>query len=145
MNRVDRLFGLLLQLQHRRRVRAHDLATRFEVGERTIYRDMAALDEIGVPIVALPAFVNDPRPVLALLELLKVDSVLMVRRSVANNLNDIAKDHPDLVVEALARWKQHGDAAKQLADSFLEPGCGVAQRRQHSVDTCQPEPRDQDE
>jgi len=57
----------------------------------------------------LPAFVKDPRPVLALLELLKADPVLMVRRSVANNLNDIAKDHPDLVAETLARWKQAGD------------------------------------
>jgi 3-methyladenine DNA glycosylase AlkC len=57
----------------------------------------------------LRAFVEDPRPVLELLELLKADPVLMVRRSVANNLNDIAKDHPDLVVETLARWKQAGD------------------------------------
>jgi 3-methyladenine DNA glycosylase AlkC len=57
----------------------------------------------------LRAFVKDPRPVLALLELLKADPVLMVRRSVANNLNDIAKDHPDLVVETLARWKQAGN------------------------------------
>jgi 3-methyladenine DNA glycosylase AlkC len=57
----------------------------------------------------LRAFVEDPRPVLALLELLKADPVLMVRRSVANNLNDIAKDHPDLVVETLARWKHAGD------------------------------------
>jgi hypothetical protein len=46
---------------------------------------------------------------LALLELLKADPVLMVRRSVANNINDIAKDHPDLVVETLARWKQTAD------------------------------------
>jgi 3-methyladenine DNA glycosylase AlkC len=51
-------------------------------------------------------FIRDPRPVLALLEQLKADPELMVRRSVANNLNDIAKDHPDLVVETLARWKQ---------------------------------------
>jgi 3-methyladenine DNA glycosylase AlkC len=57
----------------------------------------------------LPAFVKDPRPVLALLKLLKADPVLMVRRSVANNLNDIAKDHADLVVATLARWKQAGD------------------------------------
>ena len=54
MNRVDRLFGILLQLQQRRRVRAQDLATRFEVSERTIYRDMTALSEVGVPIAALP-------------------------------------------------------------------------------------------
>jgi predicted DNA-binding transcriptional regulator YafY len=54
MNRVDRLFGILLQLQQRRRVRAQDLAARFEVSERTIYRDMTALSEVGVPIAALP-------------------------------------------------------------------------------------------
>lgn len=57
----------------------------------------------------LSAFVTDPRPVLNLLERLKADPVLMVRRSVANNLNDIAKDHPDLVVETLARWKRAAD------------------------------------
>jgi predicted DNA-binding transcriptional regulator YafY len=54
MNRIDRLFGILVQLQHRRRVRAQDLAAVFEVSERTIYRDMTALSEVGVPIVALP-------------------------------------------------------------------------------------------
>ena len=53
----------------------------------------------------LQRFVRDPSPVLALLELLKEDNVLYVRRSVANNLNDIAKDHPDRVVETLRRWR----------------------------------------
>ena len=52
----------------------------------------------------LKPFIEDPRPVLRLLEKLKSDSVLMVRRSVANNLNDIAKDNPDTVVKTLARW-----------------------------------------
>jgi 3-methyladenine DNA glycosylase AlkC len=49
-------------------------------------------------------FQKDPAPVLALLERLKDDPELYVRRSVANNLNDIAKDHPDLVVDACRRW-----------------------------------------
>ena len=53
----------------------------------------------------LKQFIEDPRPVLQLLEKLKTDPELMVRRSVANNLNDIAKDHPDLVVKILKRWK----------------------------------------
>jgi 3-methyladenine DNA glycosylase AlkC len=53
----------------------------------------------------LQGFVKDPRPVLKLLDLLKEDPELFVRRSVANNLNDIAKDHPDLVVATLRRWK----------------------------------------
>ena len=52
----------------------------------------------------LSAFVEDPSPVLPLLEALKDDPSEYVRRSVANNLNDIAKDHPDLVVETAGRW-----------------------------------------
>ncbi len=54
----------------------------------------------------LPAFQEDPRPVLELLEKLKEDPNLMVRRSVANNLNDISKDNPDRVIETLQRWQK---------------------------------------
>lgn len=61
----------------------------------------------------LPAFQKDPRPVLELLEHLKDDPELYVRRSVANNLNDIAKDHPDLVLELLKRWKRIDNAGTQ--------------------------------
>jgi 3-methyladenine DNA glycosylase AlkC len=52
----------------------------------------------------LRAFQRDPRPVLALLERLKDDPSASVRRSVANNLNDIGKDHPDRLVETARRW-----------------------------------------
>ena len=52
----------------------------------------------------LRAFQVDPRPVLTLLERLKDDTALYVRRSVANNLNDIGKDHPALLVETARRW-----------------------------------------
>jgi 3-methyladenine DNA glycosylase AlkC len=52
----------------------------------------------------LRAFQKDPRPVLELLELLKDDPALYVRRSVANNLNDIGKDHPALLVATAKRW-----------------------------------------
>lgn len=52
----------------------------------------------------LRKFVADPAPVLALLEVLKDDPEEYVRRSVANNLNDIAKDHPDKVAEIAALW-----------------------------------------
>ncbi len=57
----------------------------------------------------LKAFQEDPTPVIELLEQLKDDPVEYVRRSVANNLNDIAKDHPDLVNEVAARWWADGD------------------------------------
>lgn len=54
----------------------------------------------------LQRFVDDPTPVIELLELLKDDESEYVRRSVANNLNDIAKDHPELVVDIAERWMQ---------------------------------------
>ena len=57
----------------------------------------------------LKVFQDDPTPVIALLELLKDDPVEYVRRSVANNLNDIAKDHPAVVVEVARRWWIDGD------------------------------------
>ena len=52
----------------------------------------------------LRRFQQDPRPVLELLELLKDDPELYVRRSVANNLNDIGKDHPEILFETARRW-----------------------------------------
>lgn len=57
----------------------------------------------------LKEFQRDPGPVIALLELLKDDPAEYVRRSVANNLNDIAKDHPDVVVAVARRWWSDGD------------------------------------
>jgi predicted DNA-binding transcriptional regulator YafY len=52
MNRIDRLFGILLLLQSRRKIRAEDIAVQYEITARTVYRDMAALMQLGVPIVA---------------------------------------------------------------------------------------------
>ena len=63
----------------------------------------------------LSRFVDDPSDVVGLLELLKDDPEEYVRRSVANNLNDISKDHPDLVVETAQRWWSDGsDQRRQL-------------------------------
>ena len=61
----------------------------------------------------LREFVADPSPVLPLLELLRDDPSEYVRRSVANNLNDIAKDHPDLVVDIAARWWADADDTRR--------------------------------
>ena len=57
----------------------------------------------------LKNFMADPTPVIALLEYLKDDPVEYVRRSVANNLNDIAKDHPAVVTDVAGRWWTDGD------------------------------------
>lgn len=54
MNRTDRLLAIVLELQRRRHQRAEDLAATFETSKRTIYRDIQALCESGVPVVAQP-------------------------------------------------------------------------------------------
>ena len=52
----------------------------------------------------IPAFLINPKPVLPILETLVRDQNLYVRRSVANNFGDIAKDHPELVYEIFEQW-----------------------------------------
>jgi predicted DNA-binding transcriptional regulator YafY len=51
MNRVDRLMAMVVHLQGRRLVRAEELAAHFEVSVRTVYRDVAALGEAGIPVL----------------------------------------------------------------------------------------------
>ncbi|MDY7079355.1 MAG: DNA alkylation repair protein [Chloroflexota bacterium] len=58
--------------------------------------------------MALPAFKADPSPILPILERLKQDESESVRRSVANNLNDISKDNPDVTIRVLQRWQADG-------------------------------------
>ena len=54
--------------------------------------------------MALPEFKKDPSFILPILDALKNDDSEYVRRSVANNLNDIAKDHPLIVVNLAQQW-----------------------------------------
>jgi hypothetical protein len=61
----------------------------------------------------LRAYQKDPAPVLELLELLKDDPHLYVRRSVANSLNDVAKDHPDLAVQLCSQWMNGASAERK--------------------------------
>lgn len=60
----------------------------------------------------LRQFQADPTPVLALLDLLKDDPELYVRRSVANNLNDIGKDHPELLTATAQAWLKDATAER---------------------------------
>lgn len=54
MNKTDRLLAIVLELQRKGRQRAEDLAETFETSKRTIYRDVLALCEAGVPIISVP-------------------------------------------------------------------------------------------
>ncbi|MBL7813851.1 MAG: DNA alkylation repair protein [Saprospiraceae bacterium] len=55
--------------------------------------------------MAVPSLKRDPTPILPILEKLKSDESETVRRSVANNLNDIAKDFPETVIELTEKWR----------------------------------------
>jgi 3-methyladenine DNA glycosylase AlkC len=63
--------------------------------------------------IRIPAFIKDPRPVLPILEALKDDADLYVRRSVANHIGDIAKDHPQLAFELCERWLNGASAERK--------------------------------
>ncbi|MFC5651371.1 DNA alkylation repair protein [Paenibacillus solisilvae] len=68
---------------------------------------------------ALPMFKRDPSAILPILEQLKCDPSLYVRKSVANNMNDIAKDHPDIVRDLAARWT----GRHEWTDWIIRRGC----------------------
>lgn len=68
---------------------------------------------------ALPGFQNDPSPVLCILEQLKADPSPYVRKSVANNLNDISKTHPDLVAKIAGDWYGKDEGT----DWIVKHGC----------------------
>jgi predicted DNA-binding transcriptional regulator YafY len=51
MNRIDRVSAILIQLQSRRVVKASDIAERFNISLRTVYRDVRTLEEAGIPII----------------------------------------------------------------------------------------------
>lgn len=69
--------------------------------------------------MALPSLKEDPTQLLAILTALKNDSHEIVRRSVANNLNDISKDNPEVVIDVLKQWQGEN---KQV-DALLKHAC----------------------
>lgn len=79
--------------------------------------------------MALPAFQRDPSPILPILEILKQDESEYVRRSVANNLNDIAKDHPDLIIRIASAWK----GSNAHTDWIVKHGCRTLFKRGNSA------------
>jgi len=51
MNRIDRVTAILIQLQSKKIVKAQDIAERFNISLRTVYRDINTLQEAGVPVI----------------------------------------------------------------------------------------------
>lgn len=69
--------------------------------------------------IGLPKYKKDPISILPILEKLKTDKSEYVRRSVANNLNDISKDNPKLVIKLAKEW--HGISPE--TDKLIKHGC----------------------
>jgi 3-methyladenine DNA glycosylase AlkC len=68
---------------------------------------------------ALEEFKRDPSPILPILEILKDDPSETVTRSVANNLNDIARDNPGVALDLAARWLEESPSRKALLKHAL--------------------------
>lgn len=77
--------------------------------------------------MALPELKKDPSPILPILENLKDDSSEFVRKSVANNLNDISKDHPEVVVQMAQKWL----GTSKNTDWIVKHGCRTLLRKAH--------------
>lgn len=74
----------------------------------------------GVWVAHIPDYKDDPTGVLKLLERLKEDDSLYVRKAVANNLNDISKDNPQAVISTVRRWLKNDH---QHTNWIVKHGC----------------------
>ena len=79
--------------------------------------------------MGLPFLKKDPTPILPILENLKMDPSDSVRRSVANNLNDIAKDHPEIALSIAQKWK----GISPDTDWIVRHGCRTLLKRGHTT------------
>jgi 3-methyladenine DNA glycosylase AlkC len=77
--------------------------------------------------IALPNLKDNPRPVLPILENLKNDGSATVRRSVANNLNDISKDNPETVLETAKNWS----GFSKETDALIKHACRTLLKQGH--------------
>lgn len=77
--------------------------------------------------MAIPGLKINPSPVIPILENLKNDSSVFVRKSVANNLNDIAKDNPMVVVQLVKKWKGYS----KETDWIIKHGCRSLLKKAH--------------
>lgn len=83
----------------------------------------------------VPSLIADPADGLDVLERLRFDPDLYVRRSVANHLNDIARDHPDRVVRTLRRWRREcpPDSRKEVEWTVRHALRGLVKRGHHGA------------
>lgn len=145
MNRIDRLTAILIQLQSQKIVKAEEIADRFEISTRTVYRDVKALMEAGVPIGSeagtgyfivdgyhLPPvmFTQDEAGALLLAGKLvekmtdksikqAYTSALLKIKSVLHSEEKDHLQHLESNVEVFLRGRPEGTASTEFPDHFL--------------------------
>ena len=80
--------------------------------------------------MSLPKYIDDPEPVLAILLTLLEDDSEYVRRSVANNLNDIAKDHPEIIFKITKQYI----GRSENTDKLLKHACRTLLKQGNTKD-----------
>ena len=78
--------------------------------------------------IAIPKLKDDPSPLLPILENLKNDPSEIVRRSVANNLNDISKDNPAVTIQIAKAWA----GKTKETDAIIKHACRTLLKQGHS-------------
>ncbi len=91
MNRIDRLTAILIQLQTKKVVKAKEIADRFDISLRTVYRDIKALEEAGIPVGAeagIGYFLNSDYHLPPVLFTKEEAGAFLLAGKLVNNLSD---------------------------------------------------------
>lgn len=142
MNRIDRLTAILIQLQTKKIVKAEEISDRFEISLRTVYRDVKALMEAGVPIGSeagkgyfivdgyhLPPVMFSQEEASAMLTAWKLVEKMTdtsIRKAYENALlkiksvlNDSEKDHLENLQSSIQVWRMPDQPSTEYPNEFM--------------------------
>ncbi len=140
--RIDRLLSITIMMLNRDRVTARDLATKFEVSVRTIYRDMDALLLAGIPVMSYPGneggygLIDNYKINKQLLSLDEMLSILSSLRSINISLEDKQYDSAMEKIKSLVPKDKKEEISRhmeQIVIDFIPWGGNIRQKRNLSL------------
>lgn len=150
MNRIDRISAILIHLQSRSVVKAQDIADRFEISLRTVYRDIKTLERAGIPLIGeagigysivegyhLPPVMFSPEEALAFLTAEKLVAQLTDGPNAANYSSAMYKIKAVLDQEKrdlLQNIGDHIEVFKRPGDTGIQPDLNLFQPVLKSID-----------